>query len=118
MSRYYDDNIFHTGIMDEEILHYGVKGMKWRKRKKLVGTPRQKARQNQFGRPRKRRVTEGSGKSAAAYSPGTKETWVSKIKSKRAELIRKKNKKTYEFKNGYPSKKKKRGQTIRDLFKR
>lgn len=35
MSRYFDDNILHTGMIDEdELLHYGVKGMKWRKRLK------------------------------------------------------------------------------------
>lgn len=34
MSRYFDDNIFHSGIDEDEILHYGVKGMKWRKRLK------------------------------------------------------------------------------------
>lgn len=54
MSRYFDD--FKT---NEEILHYGVKGMKWRKRK-----AREVSTQTTYEkRPRARRrfVTEGKG---------------------------------------------------------
>lgn len=54
MSRYFDD--FNT---NDEILHYGVKGMKWRKRKAREAST-QTTHEN---RPRARRrfVTEGKG---------------------------------------------------------
>lgn len=54
MSKY-----FNSWATDEEIIHYGVKGMKWRKRK-----AREVSTQTTYGnRPRARRrfVTEGNG---------------------------------------------------------
>jgi len=86
MSRYYDDNIFHTGIMDQDdICHYGVKGMKWRKR--LAARLNTSASHNEYRASKYKREADYHLNSAATIARKRGSGYVNGIKSKNGSKL-------------------------------
>lgn len=86
MSRYYNDNILHTGMMDEdEILHYGVKGMKWRKR--LAARLNTSAGYNEYRASKYKREADYHLNSAATIARKRGSGYVNGIKSKNGSRL-------------------------------
>ena len=85
MSRYFDDNIFHSGIDEDELLHYGVKGMKWRKR--LAARLNTSASHNEHRASKYKKEADYHLNSAATVARKRGSGYVNGIKSKNGSRL-------------------------------